>query len=47
MVPAQTAKDAEDREIEMAPGIRNEDESTARKESKAAADPRTGVISTL
>ena len=46
-VPAQTAEDAEDREIEMAPGIHNEDESTARKENKVAADRETEAVSTL
>ena len=41
------AADVEAREIGMAPGIHHEDESTAKKESKAAADPEIEVASML
>ena len=43
-VHAPTAKDAEDRGVEMAPDIHNEDESTARRENKAAADPEIAAV---
>ena len=43
-VRALAADDAEGQGIEMAPDIHNEDESTAKRESKVAADPENGVV---
>ena len=47
MVHVLTAKDVEGQGVGMAPGIHHEDESTAKKESKAAADPEIEVASML
>ena len=44
MVHALTAKDVEDRGVEMAPDIHNEDESIARRENKVAADPEIAAV---